>query len=127
VNCFEKLQCFDRVDLVFDGDENGTIAGLGLRECRHSERLKRPAQDLRERLASGDTPEERQAGPRITAETRRAFFKPGRSAKAPQRTVPTPCPEKRKMGSEDAANTAVATATIHSNSRSKAQKALAKK
>jgi hypothetical protein len=32
VNCFEKLRCFDRVDLVFDGDENGTIAGLGLRE-----------------------------------------------------------------------------------------------
>ena len=32
VNCFEKLRCFDRVDLVFDGDENGTIAGLGFRE-----------------------------------------------------------------------------------------------
>src|SRR5580692_1809162 len=36
VNCFEKLLCIDRVDLVFDGDEHRPIVGLGLHEHRGS-------------------------------------------------------------------------------------------
>jgi hypothetical protein len=87
VNCFKKLRCFDRVDLVFDGDENGTIAGLGFREHCGSWQVIPYSRVV---LGSGNEKGERKSRHAAipTAETRRVFSKPARSAKAPQRTLP---------------------------------------